>query len=373
MTRYGAQYGPDITFLGIPRCDLDDESTYAGADVVVLGAPFDGGTSHRPGTRFGPQAIRMADYLPHDGSRPSLALRTDGLVDLRVLDAGDVEMYSGDIEAALPALEAAVERVTRSGAIPVVLGGDHSIAYPDAKGVANVLGHGRVSMLHFDAHADTGDIEFGSLWGHGQPMRRLIESGAVRGDRFLQMGLRGYWPGPATLDWMAEQGMRSYEMSEIVHRGLGACLTDAFAIATDDCEGVFLSVDIDVCDPGAAPGTGTPEPGGLSPRELLDAVRRACLELPVVGMDVVEVSPPYDHADITAALANRVVLEALSAVARKRRDERDGTTWDPAEPLLAGRLPGGHPYQHDHPGHDHPGHDHPGHDGRHRHTESGAN
>ncbi|MGI8717822.1 MAG: arginase family protein, partial [Lapillicoccus sp.] len=210
MTRYGAQYGPDITFLGIPRCDLDDESTYAGADVVVLGAPFDGGTSHRPGTRFGPQAIRMGDYLPHDGSRPSLALRTDGLVDLRVLDAGDVEMYSGDIEAALPALEAAVERVTRSGAIPVVLGGDHSIAYPDAKGVANVLGHGRVSMLHFDAHADTGDIEFGSLWGHGQPMRRLIESGAVRGDRFLQIGLRGYWPGPATLDWMAEQGMRSY-------------------------------------------------------------------------------------------------------------------------------------------------------------------
>lgn len=365
MTRYGAQYGPDITFLGIPRCDLDDESTYAGADVVVLGAPFDGGTSHRPGTRFGPQAIRMADYLPHDGSRPSLALRTDGLVDLRVLDAGDVEMYSGDIEAALPALEAAVERVTRTGAIPVVLGGDHSIAYPDAKGVANVLGHGRVSMLHFDAHADTGDIEFGSLWGHGQPMRRLIESGAVRGDRFLQIGLRGYWPGPATLDWMAEQGMRSYEMSEIAHRGLGECLTDAFAIATDDCEGVFLSVDIDVCDPGAAPGTGTPEPGGLSPRELLDAVRRACLELPVVGMDVVEVSPPYDHADITAALANRVVLEALSAVARKRRDERDGTTWDAAEPLLARRLPGGHLSQHDHPGHD-------GHDADQRHTESGA-
>jgi agmatinase len=200
--------------------------------------------------------------------------------------------------------------------------------------VANVLGHGRVSMIHFDAHADTGDIEFGSLWGHGQPMRRLIESGALRGDRFLQLGLRGYWPPPETLDWMAEQSMRSYEMSEIGVRGLAACLTEAFGIATDECDGVFLSVDIDVCDPAHAPGTGTPEPGGLSARELLDAVRRICLELPVVGVDVVEVSPPYDSADITAALANRVVLEALSALARRRRNEAEGTTWDPSRPLL---------------------------------------
>jgi len=337
MTRYGPQFGPDITFLGVPRCDLDEPGTYADADVVILGAPFDGGTSNRPGARFGPMAIRMTDYLPHDASRPSLALRTDGLVDLTVVDAGDVEMYSGDIEKALPSLESAVEKVTRAGAIPIVLGGDHSIAFPDAKGVANVLGHGRVSMLHFDAHADTGDIEFGSLWGHGQPMRRLIESGALRGDRFLQIGLRGYWPPPETLDWMAVQGMRSYEMTEIGRRGLPDCLTEAFVIAMDECDGVFLSVDIDVCDPGHAPGTGTPEPGGLTARELLDSVRRICLELPVVGVDIVEVSPPFDHADITAALANRIVLEALSAIARRRQDARDGTVWDPTQPLLEGR------------------------------------
>jgi agmatinase len=333
MARYGAQFGPDITFLGVPACDLDDEATYADADVVVVGAPFDGGTSHRPGTRFGPQAIRMTDYLPHDGSRPSLALRTDGLRDLRVVDAGDVEMYSGDIETALPALEAAVEKVARSGAVPVVLGGDHSIAFADAKGVANVLGHGRVSMLHFDAHADTGDIEFGLLWGHGQPMRRLIESGALRGDRFLQIGLRGYWPPPDTLSWMAEQRMRSYEMTEIGKRSLDACLDEAFEIAMDECDGVFLSVDVDVCDPGHAPGTGTPEPGGLSARQLLDSVRRICLELPVVGMDIVEVSPPYDHAEITAFLANRVALEALSGMAARKH----GISHDPAGPLLDGR------------------------------------
>ncbi len=338
MTRYGPQYGPDITFLGVDRASLDEPGSFAGADVVILGAPFDGGTSHRPGTRFGPMAIRMTDYLPHDGSRPSLALRTDGLRDLRVVDAGDVEMFSGDIETALHALEVAVQTVTASGAVPLVLGGDHSIALPDATGVANVLGHGRVSMIHFDAHADTGDIEFGSLWGHGQPMRRLIESGALRGDRFLQMGLRGYWPGPETLEWMAQQGMRSYEMTEIVERGLAACLTEASTIATDDCDGVFLSVDIDVCDPGHAPGTGTPEPGGLTARELLDAVRRLAYELPLVGIDIVEVSPPYDSADITAALANRVALEVLSAMARKRLDAATGARWDRAQPLLADRV-----------------------------------
>ncbi|TWF78911.1 agmatinase [Pseudonocardia hierapolitana] len=333
MPRFGPMYGPDVTFLGIDRCTIDEPGSYAGADVVVLGAPFDGGTSHRPGTRFGPQAIRTTDYLPHDRSRPSLALRVDGLQDLHVLDAGDVEMFSGDAERSLRVLEEAVTTVARSGALPLVLGGDHAIAFADAKGVANHHGHGRVSMIHFDAHADTGDIQSGSLWGHGAPMRRLIESGALRGDRFLQLGLRGYWPGPETLAWMAEQGMRSFEMTEIGARGLTACLDEAFAIATDECEGVFLSVDIDVCDPGHAPGTGTPEPGGFSARQLLDSVRRICMELPVVGIDVVEVSPPHDHADITAALANRVVLEALSGLAWKKR----GTGHDPTRPLLDGR------------------------------------
>jgi agmatinase len=333
VTRYGAQFGPDLTFLGVPAADLQDPATYADADVVIVGAPFDGGTSHRPGTRFGPSAIRSTDYLPHDGSRPHLALRVDALRDLRLVDAGDVEMYSGDVERSIATLADAVHTVTASGAIPVVLGGDHTITLPDATGVARHFGFGTVSMLHFDAHADTGNIEFGSLYGHGQPMRRLIESGALRGDRFLQIGLRGYWPEPETLAWMAEQRMRSYEMTEIGARGLDDCLREAFGIATDDCTGVFLSVDIDVCDPGHAPGTGTPEPGGLSARQLLDSVRLICLELPVVGMDVVEVSPPYDAAEITAYLANRVVLEALSGMAVRRR----GLHHDPAGPLLEGR------------------------------------
>jgi len=340
MTRYGGQYGPDITFLGVDKCDLDEPASYALADVVIVGAPFDGGTSYRSGARMGPQAIRMTDYLPHDGSRPSLAMRVDGLQDMRVVDAGDVEMFSGDATASCAALEVQVQKIAEAGAIPIILGGDHTVTWPNVTAVARARGWGRVGVLHFDAHADTGDIEFGSLIGHGQPMRRLIESGAARGDRFLQIGLRGYWPPPETLEWMAQQGMRSYEMSEIGARGLYECLTEACAIAMDECDGVFLSVDVDVCDPAHAPGTGTPEPGGLTARELLDAVRRICLELPVLGMDVVEVSPPYDHADITAALGNRVVLEAISAIARRRQDLRDGTHWDPKQPLLADRVPG---------------------------------
>ena len=330
MANHGNMYGPAFTFLGIPSCDLDDAATYKGADVIIVGAPIDSGTSHRSGAKFGPQAIRGGDYLSHDGSRPHLALRTDGLKDLKVFDAGDLLMPGGDLVASLALLRAATEKISRASAIAVVLGGDHSIASADVAGIANHLGHGKVSMIHFDAHADTGEEQWGSLVGHGTPMRQLINEGYVRGDKFLQLGLRGYWPDNATLEWMRDQGMRSYEMTEIHHRGLDAVLDESFATLTDGCDGVFLSVDIDVVDPGMAPGTGTPEPGGMTSRELLESVRRICLELPVVGIDVVEVAPPFDSADITAILANRVVLEALSAIAKRR----SGSRYNPSQNLL---------------------------------------
>ena len=330
MANHGNLYGPDFTFLGIPRCDLDDPQSFAGLDVVIVGAPIDSGTSHRSGAKFGPQAIRMGDYLPHDGERPHLALRVDALKELKVADAGDLMMPPGDLVDSLKVLRAATEKISRAGAIAVVLGGDHSVASADVAGIAAHRGKGKISMIHFDAHADTGDLQMGALVGHGTPMRRLIEAGDVRGDRFLQLGLRGYWPDNNTLNWMRDQGMRSYEMTEIHHRCLTAVLDESFATLTDGCDGVFLSVDIDVVDPGMAPGTGTPEPGGMTSRELLEAVRRICLELPVVGIDVVEVAPPFDSADITAILANRVVLEALSAIAKRK----SGTPYSPIQNLL---------------------------------------
>ena len=313
------RYGPSFTFLGVPHASLRQAETLSGAGAVVLGAPFDAGTSYRPGARFGPQAIRSADYLPHSGYRPHLGLGVDPLGELGVVDAGDVDMPQLDSEAGLKRLMEACRQVAAAGAIAVVLGGDHTITYATAQGVAQHHGFGRVALIHFDAHADTGDSE-GGLWGHGTPMRRLILSGAIRGDRFLQIGLRGYWPDPPILQWMAEQRMRWYEMTEVVERGLDACLDEALERAADDCDGVFLSVDVDVVDPGMAPGTGTPESGGLTSRQLLDAVRRIGRESNLLGLDVVEVAPPYDSSDVTALLGNRVVLETLSGVAVRRRD-----------------------------------------------------
>ena len=330
MANHGNMYGPYFTFLGIPRCDLAKPETFKGADVVIIGAPIDSGTSHRSGAKHGPQAIRGGDYLPHDAERPHLSMRVDALKELKIFDAGDLLMPGGDLTASLALLADATEIISRAGAIPVVLGGDHSIASADVAGIANHRGLGKISMIHFDAHADTAESQFGALVGHGTPMRRLIETGAVRGDRFLQLGLRGYWPDDVTLKWMRDQGMRSYEMTEIHHRGMKEVLDESFATLTDGCDGVFLSVDIDVVDPGMAPGTGTPEPGGMTSRELLEAVRRICLELPIVGMDIVEVAPAYDSADITAILANRVVLEALSAITLRKK----GGTYSPTRNLL---------------------------------------
>ncbi len=339
MASTAPMYGPDVTFTGVPRCDLADPGSYAAATAVIVGAPYDSGTSYRSGARMGPMALRTCDYSEHTGSRPHLSLRVDPLLDLGVVDAGDVLMAPTETKQALGNLQAAITRLAAAGVIPVVLGGDHTVAQADITGLAEHFGYGRISVMHFDAHADTGDIQFGSLYGHGLPMRRVIESGAVRGDRFLQIGLRGYWPEPPELLWMAEQGMRCYEMAEIDRRGLDAVLTEAMAIAVDDTDGVFLSVDIDVVDPGMAPGTGTPEPGGLTARELLDAVRRIGRDVPLVGMEIVEVAPPYDHADITAMLGNRVVLETLSGIARRRRTPSAGTRWDESTPMMAGRAP----------------------------------
>ena len=304
------------SFLGVPARRLDD---LGNGDVVILGAPFDWGTTFRPGARFGPAAIREADYGAMDGYRPHLPTGIDALGALGVVDIGDVYVVPGQVELSLDRITDTVERVTKAGKIPIVLGGDHTITFANATGVARVHGFGDVALVHFDAHADTGEMQNGQLYGHGTPMRRLVESGAVPGHRFVQIGLRGYWPEPDVMAWMREQRMRSYLMNEIVDRGLPTVVDEAVAYSLEGgAKGVFLSIDIDVVDPGFAPGTGTPEPGGLTSRQLLDTVRRLSKELNVIGADVVEVSPPYDSAEITSYLANRVVLEILNGLAERK-------------------------------------------------------
>jgi agmatinase len=287
-------------------------------DVAIVGAPYDDSVSHRPGARFGPRAIRQASY--HAGAINSLQLDVEPYDWLNVVDAGDAPVTPMDIERAHAVIERKVFDVARSGAVPIVLGGDHSITYPSASAVARAVAPRRLGIVHFDAHADAANATWGNLRSHGTPMRRLIESGAVAGRNFVQVGLRGYWPGPETLGWMREQGMRWHLMAEVEGRGAEAVIADAIAEALDGPELIYLSVDIDVIDPGMAPGTGTPEPGGMLTRELLRAIRQVVSRVELAAMDVVEVAPPFDHAEVTAAAAHRCILEAISALAARRRD-----------------------------------------------------
>ncbi|HEY0492080.1 MAG TPA: agmatinase family protein, partial [Candidatus Dormibacteraeota bacterium] len=237
---------------------------------------------------------------------------------LKVVDYGDAVCYPGLADQAHEAIRAHVSEVASRRIVPMVIGGDHSITYPSATAVADAYGRGKVGLIHFDAHADTGPDSWGNLASHATPMRRLIDSGAIPGHNFVQLGLRGYWPPKETFDWMRDHGMRWHLMGELLDRGVETVIDEAIGQALDGPEFIYLSVDIDVLDPGFAPGTGTPEPGGMQPADLLRAIRKIVLRTNVVAMDLVEVSPPYDHAEVTAQNANRCILEAIAALAAKR-------------------------------------------------------
>jgi agmatinase len=307
------------SFEKLPWATDDETLRTMVPDVAIVGAPFDEGTSSRPGARFGPRAIRMAPTAWGTADAWSIQLDVEPYSVLRVVDAGDAPIVPTRFERALRVIHEKVFRVASAGPVPIVLGGDHSITYPSAAAVARHVWPRKLGIVHFDAHADTGASQWGNLYAHGQPMRRLIEEGWVAGRNFVQVGLRGYWPDRETFAWMREQGMRWHTMVEIEDRGAEAVIADAIAEALDGPEVVYLSVDIDVLDPGSAPGTGTPEPGGILPREMLRAVRQIVGAVELVGMDVVEVSPPYDQSETTAMLAHRIVMEAISALAAKRR------------------------------------------------------
>ena len=332
-------HNPDNDNQGLPTFSSRDWVASAEAlaerrpDVAIVGAPFDINTTYRPGARFGPRALRSAAYDP---GTYHLDLGLDIFEWLDVVDAGDAYCPHGQSARSHSNIESKVTDVLKADAFPVVIGGDHSITYPSATAVARKYGWGKVGLLHFDAHADAADSIEGNLHSHGTPMRRLIESGAIRGRNFVQVGLRGYWPPPAVFDWMREREMTWHLMNDVWDRGMRPVIADAIARAGDGCDWLYLSVDIDVLDPGFAPGTGTPEPGGMNPADLLRAVRSIALETPLVALDVVEVSPPYDLSENTVNNAHRVVLETLGALASKKRAQagvaatRPGTLPDPA-------------------------------------------
>jgi agmatinase len=308
--------GVSLTFARQPIALTPED--LAGVDVAVLGAPFDLAVTYRPGTRFGPRAVRLAE---HDGvdERPSMELGIDPYAELTVVDYGDADAPASDVLAAHASIQARVGEILAAGAIPAVIGGDHSITLPILRALAAHHGADGFSVIHFDTHADTGEVEFeGQLPDHGQPFSRAVAEGALLGGNITQIGLRGHWPFPADFDRMRGQGFRWHTMGEVDERGLRAVLDDAIAHATERAPRTSLTVDVDSMDPAYAPGTGTPEPGGLSSRELLGAVRRIACELDLCGLDLVEVSPPYDVAEITAMAGQRVIQEALGGIALRR-------------------------------------------------------
>jgi agmatinase len=310
-------YGGIATFSKLPL--VLEPDGLEGVDVAILGAPFDETVSNRPGSRYGPRAIRAADDSAGvPPSRPHMWLGVDAFADLRVVDYGDAETVPGDAAASHAQVRRRVGEICAAGAIPVILGGDHSVAHPNMAAVAEHRGKGAVGVIHFDAHADTAADLSGVVRSHGTPMRLVVDEGWVRGDRFIQIGLRGWWPEPPEFAWMREVGFHWYTMYELDERGFDVCLGEVMETARWWGQPIFLSIDVDSLDPAYAPGTGTPEVGGLTMRELLRATRKITSELPIAGMEIVEVAPAYDPAGITAVNAHRLVIEALSGIALHR-------------------------------------------------------
>jgi agmatinase len=310
-----AEYGekPDFTgllsFAGQPYSEDPDD--LVGVDIAIVGAATDDLVSDRPGTRFAPRAIRAAGAPPGR----HLTAGIDAFAALNVLDYGDAPVVPADAVATHAAIERTVGHVVAAGAIPVILGGDHSIAEPDIRAVAKR--HGPVGLVHLDAHADTASTVFGTTRSHGTPMRHLVEDGIVDPIRYVQIGLRGYWPGEQEFSWQREQGITTFFMHDVGVLGIEEVVGRASGIVGSGP--VFLSIDIDVLDPAVAPGTGTPEPGGMGVADALWAARALAQELAIVGAELVEVIPTQiGSADITALIADRILREVLTGIALRR-------------------------------------------------------
>ncbi|MEU9831272.1 agmatinase [Streptosporangium sp. NPDC048047] len=293
--------GP-ATFARLPRLD-----EVGRCDVAVVGVPFDSGVSYRPGARFGPSAVREASRLlrPY---HPGLDVSPFAAV--QVADAGDIACNPFDIGEAVEAIEDAATRLQEDGARLVTIGGDHTIALPLLRSLARR--HGPVAMLHFDAHLDTWDTYFGAEYTHGTPFRRAAEEGILDTEAIGHVGTRGPLYGRRDLDDDRRLGFGIMTSADVMRRGVDE-IVDALRQRIGD-RPLYLSIDIDVLDPAHAPGTGTPEAGGLTSRELLE-ILRGLAGCNLVGGDVVEVAPAYDHAEITAVAASHVAYDLVSLLA----------------------------------------------------------
>jgi len=305
-------FGADLQpFMGIPTfMRLPATRELDSVDVVVMGIPFDSGVSYRNGTRFGPRKIREAS-LTLWGHNPTMNVTPTE--NLNVVDYGDVSIIPTSIEHTMSAITGTANEVLEVGATLISLGGDHSIALPLLR--AHAQKYGPLSLVHVDAHIDTWKAEFESVpYSHGTPFRHALQEGLIRKGQYVQIGIRG--PVSHAYDYAeaAELGARTITIHEVFEKGIAQILKEVHQRLSGP---VYVSIDIDSADPAYAPGTGTPEVGGLTSYQLLQLVR-GLHGLNLVGFDLVEVSPPYDHGDITAVLASNIIFEYLSLLALKK-------------------------------------------------------
>jgi agmatinase len=295
--------GP-ATFARLPRLD-----EVGHADVAVVGVPFDSGVSYRPGARFGPSAVREASRLlrPY---HPGLDISP--FAAQQVADAGDVACNPFAIDEAVDTIEEAASGLSADGTRLITIGGDHTIALPLLRAAARR--HGPVALLHFDAHLDTWDTYFGAAYTHGTPFRRAAEEGLLDTEAVSHVGTRGPLYGKRDLDEDKRLGFGIVTSADVMRRGVDE-VVDALRQRIGD-RPLYVSVDIDVLDPAHAPGTGTPEAGGLTSRELLE-ILRGLAGADLVGADVVEVAPAYDHAEITAVAASHVAYDLVTLMAAR--------------------------------------------------------
>ena len=323
MTRHMPPLGPTdssriprfagpATFARLPRLD-----EVGAADVVVAGVPFDAGVSYRPGARFGPAHVRESSRL----LRPyHPALDVSPFEVAQVADAGDVAANPFDIEAALETVEASALALTEDGARLLTIGGDHTISLPLLRAARRR--HGDLALLHFDAHLDTWDTYFGADYTHGTPFRRAVEEGILDTEALSHVGTRGPLYAKKDLEDDRRFGFGILTAADVYHQGVVE-VVDRLRQRIGD-RPLYVSIDIDVLDPAHAPGTGTPEAGGMTSRELLE-ILRGLQGLNLVGADVVEVAPPYDHAEITGIAASHVAYDLVSLLAlRHQADQGTG-------------------------------------------------
>ncbi len=313
--------GPKLgipTFFNLPVALTPEDLVAGKVDVAIMGAGLDTGSGYR-GAAYGPRAVRTGEVYKGQGMVVPQHMHTmvSEFNELVIVDYGDIGVDQLSLERSAGHIREIVREVAETKAIPMIVGGDHSLMYPDVAGVVDVYGAGNVGVVHFDAHYDAGR-NYDHLLSHGQPVARLFDEKLVPGKNFIQVGLRGMWPGKSGFEWMRENGLRYHTMAEVEKFGWPAVMARAIQEAKDGPKYIFISFDVDVLDPAYMPGTGTPEPAGLTTREVFPMVRRLCAETDVVGFELVEVNPLVDPGYTTALNAVRILRECLNGLALRK-------------------------------------------------------